>query len=98
MCAQISGCRCVGPDCENGYDSLEACERLNRSCIEGCAAQDAMGEGLCDAEIGTFWNGSERVIRSGCGCAGAGCDQKYTDVARCMEARRACSGCKEKKD
>lgn len=91
-CNWTSGCNCVGADCGDGYESVEDCERLNRGCIDGCGAQDAMGEGVCEALVGTFWDGDGCVTYSGCSCTGADCDQGYDDLAECMDAHRACTG------
>lgn len=50
-----------------------------------CAAQDARGEGLCDAFLGYAWNGTRCVGLSGCRCVGAGCASLFRSPAECTE-------------
>ncbi len=55
-----------------------------------CAAQDAVGEGDCDAFFGWAWNGSECLGISGCGCVGADCSATFDDPEACRSAFQAC--------
>ncbi len=59
---------------------------------EGCDAQDAAGEGSCEAIIGTMWNGSACVDLSGCSCAGCDCGALYSGIGACEAAHASCLG------
>ena len=69
-----------------------ACGDLGGASGNSCAAQDATAEGDCEAEIGTFWNGSACVTLSGCSCVGADCDTPWGNLAACMAAYANCPG------
>ncbi|MGM0554884.1 MAG: hypothetical protein ACQEVA_00710 [Myxococcota bacterium] len=92
-CVSISGCSCVGSDCDKTYDSVEACENDRSACLEpDCAAQDARGVGPCDAVLGWAWTGSESGCQaiSGCECRGADCDALYESQRSCQEDNVKC--------
>lgn len=95
-CAGLSGCSCLGADCDARYESIEACERAYSSCgapTPGpCDAQDARGEGACRAFFGYAWNGRECTGLSGCECVGADCESLYASEASCWSARAHCVG------
>ena len=56
----------------------------------GCAGQDAMGDGLCDAILGWSFDGESCVLHSGCDCVGADCDALFESAGECERAYRAC--------
>ena len=60
--------------------------------VTGCEAQDAAGEGSCEAIIGTKWDGANCVDMSGCGCAGCDCDDIYPSLQACEVEHAACLG------
>lgn len=90
-CTYIGGCSCVGADCGETYDTFAECETARSGC-HSCAPQDAGGEGLCDAIVGTFWNGTECVTHSGCSCVGSDCGEGWGDASDCEIAHRHCFG------
>lgn len=91
-CVNISGCSCVGADCQALFESLEACRDAYAPCFDlpSCAAMDARGEGLCDMELGILWDGRECRSISGCECVGSDCDRLYHEPAECREAHAHC--------
>jgi len=90
-CTVIGGCSCVGADCGSVYDTDVQCESAHGGC-HSCDAQEAVGEGPCDAELGIFWNGTACVSQSGCSCVGADCGSGWTEPAACEAAHLHCSG------
>ena len=97
-CVGIGGCECVGADCGSVYPDVASCDAAHAGC-RSCAAQDARGDGPCDAIVGVFWNGSECVEHSGCDCVGSDCGEGWTDPMRCEAAHLHCSGgCTEQSD
>lgn len=48
-----------------------------------CDAQDAIGDGLCDAVLGWSFDGDRCVMQSGCECTGADCDSLFASEAAC---------------
>ncbi len=56
-----------------------------------CEAQDAYGEGPCDAYLGVRWNGTSCEGVSGCVCAGTDCDSLYTDTTSCEADHAGCT-------
>lgn len=65
-----------------------------------CDAQDAAGEGPCDAEVGWRWNGARCEGISGCSCTGADCALVVgRDEADCRAAYAHCDpGCSSNAD
>lgn len=55
-----------------------------------CSAQDARGEGACDAFFGYAWDGSGCAGLSGCSCVGADCGATFESVEACQEAHASC--------
>lgn len=55
-----------------------------------CAAQDARGEGNCDAFFGYVWNGTSCVGLGGCRCVGVDCRGLPFDPMTCENNHRAC--------
>jgi hypothetical protein len=92
-CVTISGCTCVGSDCDETYASLEACQADRSACTEPeCAAQDARGVGPCDAILGWTWSGLEDGCQaiSGCECEGPDCDALYDSQQACQRDNIEC--------
>lgn len=57
-----------------------------------CDADDAAGDGLCDAIVGIAWDGSRCVGLSGCSCVGSDCG-KYMTEEQCWAEHASCVGC-----
>lgn len=80
VCCNASCGICTPPD---GVCSAIACE-------PSCDAQEARGEGGCEAELGVVWRGGYCSSISGCSCVGADCDALYESVEACLAAHREC--------
>jgi hypothetical protein len=92
-CQTISGCSCAGSDCDEIYDSLEACKRDRSACFEpDCAAQDARGVGPCEAVLGWAWTGKNGGCQalSGCECEGSDCQNLFGSERACKQAYVQC--------
>ncbi|HEY8430582.1 MAG TPA: hypothetical protein VIL20_19515 [Sandaracinaceae bacterium] len=101
--ALVSECRDVVQEtcgCD-GVTYLSPCDafaagvsvRHDGACrAEPCAAQDAAGEGPCDAELGLRWNGEACESVTGCTCAGTDCDALFSDRVACEAAHAHCRG------
>jgi len=71
-CFELVGCDCVGPGCDEGYDSLAACEAAHAAC-------DAV---LCEGSGGVWHPGHfcgpcghfDCGVPSALGCCAPGCD------------------------
>ena len=95
-CRLLTGCRCVGADCESLYPPTRegegACRREHVDCPsdacppDRCESMDARGEGLCERLLGHAWNGRDCVPLSGCRCVGSDCDSLYPSVVDCLRA------------
>lgn len=97
---------CIEPACREvcGCDGTTYCSEceahsagvsvLHEGACEpsDCAAMDARGRGLCDAELGYAWNGESCVSISGCNCAGVDCDALFASPGACSAAYASCSG------
>jgi len=80
-------------DCGGGeFCSAGGCPAAPCPPPEPCAAQDARGDGLCDAFFGYAWNGSSCTGISGCSCVGTDCSSLYMDPASCAAEHAACTG------
>lgn len=90
-CTYIGGCSCVGADCGATYATLHDCEVARAGC-HSCAPQDFRGEGPCEAELGTYWDGTACRTISGCRCLGADCDNGWPDPMACQVAHQHCFG------
>ncbi len=88
-CELIGGCSCVGTDCTALYPGVIECELAHASCAS-CAAQDALGEGNCEAFFGYAWNGQSCSGLSGCSCLGTECGSLYSDPTQCEIAHAHC--------
>jgi hypothetical protein len=65
-----------------------ACSAI--ACTPSCDAQEARGEGGCEAELGVVWRGSYCSSISGCSCVGADCGALYESIDACLTAHRDC--------
>lgn len=76
-----------------GYD---ACACLDGGSFDLCRAQDALGEGPCEAELGWVWRGDACWPISGCSCVGTDCASLASTAEECIAAhlgcRRICGG------
>lgn len=64
------------------------------ACVDGggaCAAQDAVAEGPCEAELGVVWTGYGCRTISGCTCAGADCGALFGSAEACVAAHPGCA-------
>ncbi len=94
-CISLSGCECAGSDCEAvAMTSEQECWDAHALCELGdpCQADDAFGEGPCDAFFGFKWNGDACEGVSGCECVGLDCEFLDWDLALCEEAHAECGG------
>ena len=73
------------------YQSRGACPAADGGAV-ACRAQDARGDGLCDAIFGYAWNGMTCVGVTGCRCVGADCGALLRDPAACRARYAACGG------
>lgn len=87
-CESISGCDCVGLDCDLLASSFEECYALHERCP--CRDQDARGVGPCTLLLGWKWNGASCEGISGCTCEGADCDALFSTQAACAKAHADC--------
>ncbi|HEY6728007.1 MAG TPA: hypothetical protein VI197_28555 [Polyangiaceae bacterium] len=91
QCGWVSGCSCVGEDCDNGYEDEAACEAAHRECFDaGCAAQDATHVGACEPASRFVYNGFECIAMDGCSCVGDDCDATYSSMDDCTAAHAGC--------
>ncbi len=93
-CVSMSGCSCEGTDCEELYESVEACEEATRECGSDaglCSAQDAVGEGSCAQLLGYKFDGDACRSVGGCECEGADCGEMYRSRERCERATGDCN-------
>ncbi|MFV8753823.1 hypothetical protein ACNOYE_25035 [Nannocystaceae bacterium ST9] len=93
-CLSISGCECIGSDCDNiAIDEL-TCWDEHALCELGdpCQPDDALGVGLCDAFFGYAWNGEACVGQSGCECVGLDCEFLSFDIDECEAQHAECNG------
>lgn len=56
-----------------------------------CAAQDARGQGPCDAFFGIGWDGTECNFVNGCSCDGADCESLFDSREECEARYGACT-------
>lgn len=95
-CVGDSGCSCEGADCDRTYNDAASCEADHAECFGDpgpCEAQDARGEGACEAIVGIVWDGGDCVAISGCSCTGSDCDETYETYEACFEDRASCFEC-----
>ena len=89
-CEPVSGCKCVGDDCDNLSPDPKGCGIQFADCLDSCAADDAQGVGMCDMFFGFAWDGNACVGVSGCSCEGSDCDTLTFDKGACEKAHSKC--------
>lgn len=93
-CEGVSGCDCIGFDCEFLDLDLPVCEAAHAECggnVPPCPGiTDAKGVGLCQLFLGYAWDGIQCVGISGCSCEGADCDNLYPELDVCQQATAGC--------
>jgi len=89
-CRWHSGCNCEGEDCDEGFDSLEACYEAHAVCPSACDAMDAAGVGDCKRVLGFAWTGRDCRRISGCECAGEDCEGLYESGDECLAVVVGC--------
>lgn len=95
-CVLVGGCECTGEDCDELYEDLDLCIADNEECVEDppvedpCDPMDAEGDGLCYAELGYTWDGTECALVGGCECVGDDCDELYLTEEECVAATESC--------
>lgn len=92
-CVSISGCECEGPECDELYDSIDACQRDHADCPGPCVPQEAEGVGACRQVLGWKFLGPICVSVSGCECAGDGCLTLYDSFEACQREHEHCDPC-----
>ena len=90
-CVPISGCSCIGSDCDNLSPDPKGCGIEFGECIDDCAPDDAQGVGMCLAFFGYAWNGTECVGQSGCSCEGSDCGSLPMNPIDCEKAHQDCN-------
>ena|GEM_PF-1995716 len=90
-CIPISGCSCIGSDCDNLSPDPKGCGIEFGECIDDCAPDDAKGVGMCLAFFGYAWNGQECVGQSGCACVGSDCGSLPMNPVDCEKAHTECN-------
>ena len=91
-CVPVSGCNCVGSDCDSLSPDPKGCHIEFEECMDPCAADDAEGVGLCMAFFGYAWNGHQCVGQSGCSCVGTDCGSLPLSYDACKKAHSQCAG------
>ncbi len=89
-CRAVTGCECVGRDCDRLYADPAECEAAVLGCRTICRPMDARGAGPCAAVLGYYWDGFGCAALSGCDCEGADCGKIYDSSGDCRIARQAC--------
>lgn len=91
-CGWLSGCNCVGEDCDDPYDDEASCEAAHRECLApDCAPQDISYVGDCDPASVYVFNGIECAAMEGCSCVGNDCDARFTSLEACVAAYATCT-------
>jgi hypothetical protein len=89
-CTWHSGCNCEGEDCDESFDSVEACYEAHAGCASACDPMDAAGAGDCERALGVVWTGRDCRSISGCECAGEDCDRIYKSFDECLASVTGC--------
>jgi hypothetical protein len=89
-CVPVSGCECIGNDCDSLSPDPKGCGIEFAECMDDCAPDDAKGVGMCLAFFGYAWNGKECVGQSGCNCKGSACGSLPMDPKECKAAHEGC--------
>ncbi len=91
-CSWVSGCNCVGDDCDHPYENEAACEEAHHECLApDCAPQDVSYMGGCDPVGVWVFNGIECVGMEGCSCVGSECEATFTSPEACVAAHATCA-------
>jgi hypothetical protein len=91
-CFWVSGCNCVGDDCDNAYEDEAACEAAHAECLApDCAPQDIALVGDCDPASVYAFNGLECVAMEGCSCEGNDCGATFASLEACTAAFASCT-------
>ncbi|HEU5075440.1 MAG TPA: hypothetical protein VFU02_14715 [Polyangiaceae bacterium] len=90
-CGWVTGCSCVGDDCDNGYADDASCEAAHQECFDTCGAQDVTLVGGCEPASVYMFNGVECVAMDGCSCVGEDCDAVYPSPEDCAAAHAGCA-------
>jgi len=88
MCEAVTGCECVGYDCDLLASTLAECQAIHDKCP--CRKQDAQGSGPCTVILGWKFDGASCVAISGCDCVGADCGSLFASQTACASANRSC--------
>ena len=96
----VEGCKSSSCQCtESGWACTDDCgggvckdAKTNPGNEPSCDAQDATGEGRCDALFGYKWTGSSCASIGGCECKGDDCDDLPISKQECQEQFSPCSG------
>ncbi|NVB42931.1 hypothetical protein G6O69_34235 [Pseudenhygromyxa sp. WMMC2535] len=86
-CVGVSGCECVGADCDTLPLEFDTCVVDHELCNEVpplCEPMDAAGVGACELFLGWAWKGMNCVGLSGCTCEGSDCDNLFEDLSACF--------------
>jgi hypothetical protein len=98
-CVPGSGEPCGAARCADGQvccnSSCGICTAPGDGCItmecpDGCAPQDARGEGACRQLLGYKWDGFACVALSGCDCVGFDCFTLSSSLQGCTWAHNGC--------
>lgn len=91
-CQMLSGCSCVGADCNRLYASSAACQKGQAACAPStkCTPWDAKGQGVCALFLGYAWDGKACQGLSGCSCVGADCKSLYSTLPACQKGQASC--------
>lgn len=94
-CELISGCECVGSDCDNLYFDEASCERSNLFCEDTMISCQARNNAYFPQEVavigGYAWDGRQCVGLLGQGpCQGPDCPYVYDTLAQCQQTFGHC--------
>ncbi len=94
-CTELGGCDCVGDDCDEIFNSREACRDAYKPCLDNeCEPMDAVGVDVqCPGHYGYAYHGEEEgcVGIGGCDCAGDDCEQLYSSKSECLTDHAHCA-------
>lgn len=93
ICVSVTGCDCIGADCDKLTLSQSDCWKQNQAClapVELCASvDDAWAVDQCATEW-FLWNGKQCAPFTGCSCDGPGCLQ-LDDLETCQKKHASCT-------
>ncbi|MCC6524522.1 MAG: hypothetical protein IT373_17840 [Polyangiaceae bacterium] len=87
-----SDASCPPPPCDPSDSNCPPppCDPSDATCPVSCAADEAKGDGACDAVLGYAWQGCACVPVSGCACVGPSCDALAPSLEKCELAHANC--------